>query len=295
MSLYSWEVIVMLAELKSVTRTAELLNLSPSAISHMVKKTETDLGYPLFIREGNLFELTDKAQRLYPYILNYTRSGKALREEAGRLLSSMEGTVRIASYNAVIKQWLPGILSSFHEKYPDIKVVIRQENDVAIKEMMDRGETDLAIVLNEYYHSDTFIPLHNTKIVCFGPSSYVPPGGTYMTDRDLRDMPVILRSGDYDETVNRILRKAGVSLDSEFRIDGDEACYEFIKQGFGFRITAEITYEVKNGEVSKYPLKDAPMRTLGIITPFPKYISPSAKLFREEVIGYVKARGLYNV
>ena len=51
MSLYSWNVIATVAEHHSISQAANILNLTPSAVSHMVKKVEDGVGYALFIRE----------------------------------------------------------------------------------------------------------------------------------------------------------------------------------------------------------------------------------------------------
>ena len=40
MSLYSWNVIATVAEHRSISQAANILNLTPSAVSHMVKKVE---------------------------------------------------------------------------------------------------------------------------------------------------------------------------------------------------------------------------------------------------------------
>ena len=73
MSLYSWNVIATVAEHRSISQAAYAMNLTPSAVSHMVKKTEEDLGYPVFIRERNRFDLTDNVRALLPYIQNYIK------------------------------------------------------------------------------------------------------------------------------------------------------------------------------------------------------------------------------
>ena len=88
----------------------------------MVKKVEDSVGYALFIRERNHFELTSSGKALLPYIQNYLKSGNALMEEALRLKNSVTGSVHIAAYNNVIRDWLPSILQQFHQKYPNIKV-----------------------------------------------------------------------------------------------------------------------------------------------------------------------------
>lgn len=66
MSLYSWNVIATVAEHHSISQAANILNLTPSAVSHMVKKVEDGVGYALFIRERNHFELTSSGKRSSP-------------------------------------------------------------------------------------------------------------------------------------------------------------------------------------------------------------------------------------
>ena len=294
MSLYSWSVIAMVAEHRGITPAANQLNLSPSAVSHMVKKAEEELGYPLFLRERGSLSLTDNGKALLPYIQNYLKVGSALQEEAQRLKDSVEGAVHIAAYNHVIRNWLPAILKRFHEKYPSIKISIRQSNDVQIKQWLSGGEIDVAIVFNSYFNAPSFIPLHRTPVVCFTPGDYIPRDGVCMTAQDLRDLPVILRAEDFDQETNAILSDAGIPLDSVFRIDNDESCYEFICQGFGFRITAAITYP-QDDRIRRYPLENAPYRTIGLITAFPQHISPAVNLFRKETISFFVDSNLMNV
>ena len=294
MSLYSWSVIAMVAEHRGITPAANRLNLSPSAVSHMVKKAEEELGYPLFLRERGSLTLTDNGRALLPYIQNYLKAGSALQEETQRLKNSVEGAVHIAAYNHVIRNWLPAILKRFHEKYPNIKISIRQSNDVQIKQWLSSGEIDVAIVFNSYFNAPSFIPLHRTPVVCFTPGDYIPRDGVCMTAQDLRDLPVILRAEDFDHETNTILSDAGIPLDSVFRIDNDESCYEFICQGFGFRITAAITYP-QDDRIRRYPLENAPYRTIGLITAFPQHISPAVNLFRKETISFFVDSNLMNV
>ena len=294
MSLYSWTVIAAVAEHHSIGQAAAVLNLSPSAVSHMVKKTEESVGYPLFIREHSRFELTSNGKDLFPYIQNYLKSGTALREEAMRLKDSVEGSVQLAAYNNVIRSWLPPILKGFHGKYPNIRIAIRQSNDVQIRQWVENGEIDLAIVFNSYYNADSFIPLHKTPMVCFTPKGYAPRNGTYMTAEDLRDMPIILRTENFDREANSILSNAGIPFDSVFRIDNDESCYEYIRQGFGFRITASITYP-QDDQINMFPIENAPFRIIGLLTAFPQYISPTVNLFRKEVISFFSDNNLMNI
>lgn len=53
-------------------------------------------------------------------------------------------------------------------------------------------------------------------MVCFTPKDYAPRNGVSMTSEDLRDMPIILRTGNFDKESDSILSAAGIPFDSVF-------------------------------------------------------------------------------
>jgi len=55
-------------ELNSITKAAELLNVSQPAISGSIKRLESYLGYPLFIRSGRNLSPTPDAQTFYSQV-----------------------------------------------------------------------------------------------------------------------------------------------------------------------------------------------------------------------------------
>lgn len=55
-------------ELNSITKTAELLEVSQPAISGSIKRLENFLGYPLFIRSGRNLSPTPNAQSFYDQV-----------------------------------------------------------------------------------------------------------------------------------------------------------------------------------------------------------------------------------
>ena len=115
-----------------------------------------------------------------------------------------------------------------------------------------------------------------------------------MTTADLHDMPIMLRTENFDDVAINILANGGISLDSCIRIDNDESCYEFIRQGFGFRLTSAITF-APSDEINSYPIDYEVSRTFGMISVIPQYISPAVNLFRKEVLMFFSDNNLLNV
>lgn len=118
------ETFVAVAETGGFRRAADRLNLSQSAVTAHVRALEDQLGVPLFHR-------TTRSVRL-------TESGETLLAQAGRTLAGLEetvhrfrdeaavrrGRVTLATAPSFASSLLPGILASFHARFPDIAVQV---------------------------------------------------------------------------------------------------------------------------------------------------------------------------
>jgi len=85
---YFWRV----AKLGHLTRAAEELNTSQSALSAQIRQLEERLGAPLFIREGRRLVLTETGQLVLSYAENIFGLGQ---EMLGRLQGSGQGITRL--------------------------------------------------------------------------------------------------------------------------------------------------------------------------------------------------------
>lgn len=66
MSLYSWNVIATVAEHHSISQAANILNLTPSAVSHMVKKVEDGVDTPFLSASATTLSLPAAVKRSSP-------------------------------------------------------------------------------------------------------------------------------------------------------------------------------------------------------------------------------------
>ena len=273
MSFYSWNVIAKVAEHRGITQAANLLNLSPSAVSHMVKKVEEELGYPLFLRG---------ARRPHPDGQRPGASSLCPELSEGRLrpaggVSAAEGLCGGCRPHRRLQQRDPQ-LAARHPEAVSRKVPQHQDLHPAVQRRADQ-----TVDCRRRDRRGHRLQLLLQRAVVYPPApdagGLLHPGRLCPPRRRLHDRPGPAgpagdpAAEDFDQETNAILSGAGIPLDSVFRIDNDESCYEFIRQGFGFRITAAITYP-QDDRIRRYPLENAPYRTIGLITAFPQYISP---------------------
>lgn len=172
MDLKELEYILTIAQEENITKAAEKLFLTPSALTQFVTKLEKNLGTALFTRSRNGCFLTE--------------AGKVYAESARQMLSLREETYsRIYDIAACKDMTLTigfppehgatmftAIYPAFHRKYPDIRIRIRETSVRDQQQRIAAGELDLGfLTLRDCDKTqDTYIPLTTEELLVAMPS-----------------------------------------------------------------------------------------------------------------------------
>ena len=128
------------ARLKSFSKAAEELNVTPAAISHQIHALEEDLGVQLFRRLNRAVELTASARVLLPGLSD---AFAGIQASVRRLRAHNDtGTLTVTASPSIAAKWLVLRLHRFQERHPEIDVRISTSDDVVD---LTRGDFDLAI------------------------------------------------------------------------------------------------------------------------------------------------------
>lgn len=125
MDINQLEVLVAVAQEKSFSRAAELLNRTQPAVSQAVRRLELDIGEQLFDRSSKDGTLTSAGEILLEYakqMLNLRRDAEsAVRELRGLNI----GKVTLSANEHTVFALLP-MIALFREEHPNIKVEVRR-------------------------------------------------------------------------------------------------------------------------------------------------------------------------
>jgi len=128
------------ARLKSFSKAADELNVTPAAISHQIHALEADFGVSLFHRRSRAVELTASAQLLLPGL---SEAFAGIQISVRRLRAHNDtGTLTITASPSIAAKWLVLRLHRFQAQWPDIDVRISTSDNVVD---LTRGDFDLAI------------------------------------------------------------------------------------------------------------------------------------------------------
>jgi DNA-binding transcriptional LysR family regulator len=127
-----------------VTRAAERLHRVQSNVTTRIRQLEDDLGQPLFIREGKRLRLAPAGHVL----MGYADRLLALAEEAQAALrdSRPRGVLRLGSMESTAAVRLPGPLTEYTRRYPEVTVELRTGIPGQLATALLAGEIDAALV-----------------------------------------------------------------------------------------------------------------------------------------------------
>ena len=113
---------------RSFTRAAAQLSLSPSALSHTIRKLEAGLGVRLLTRTTRSVALTDAGERLLDDIAHHFDDIDRAVDALMATRDKPTGTLRINSGEHAVRSILWPKLDAFLRQYPDIKVEVDIDN-----------------------------------------------------------------------------------------------------------------------------------------------------------------------
>lgn len=103
---YFWTV----ARLGHLTKAAEQLHVSQSALSGQIRKLEESLGHPLFLREGRRLKLSEAGRKAYSYAEEIFRQGEALSALFASGTVTSREWVRIGAVATLSRNFQEGFL-----------------------------------------------------------------------------------------------------------------------------------------------------------------------------------------
>lgn len=136
------------ARYRSVTLAAEHLALSPSALSHALKRLRTLLQDDLFVRGRKGLVLTPHAESLLPRVQRLLAEASELFATAQFSPANTQKCFKVAASDYSIATFLPKIIASLTKEAPNARLEIENYSAQTLS-YLEQGELDAAFIGNE--------------------------------------------------------------------------------------------------------------------------------------------------
>ena len=286
------------AEERSFTRAAARLGVSPSALSHTMRRLEERLRIQLLARSTRSVSTTEAGERLL------ARLGPAIDEisnaveDLGRLLDRPSGHVRITTSRTAARMVVAPALPGFVERYPEVVVEVLIEP--ALTNIVER-RFDAGIRLGESLEKDVVaVPVTGQlRMAAVGAPRYFASHPKPSTPQDLRKHRCInfrLPSAGtiYKWEFEKGRRKMDVGVDGPLVFDDEEMILNAALAGMGLAYVIEdqaLASLLKAGALSRV-LEDwcPPFPGFFIYYPGRRQVSPALAAFIDAIRVPAKTR-----
>lgn len=220
----------------SVTKAAEQLHLTQSALSHQLRDIEDRLKTSFFVRLGRRMLLTPAGERVLDTARRVLEEVQRAEEDVQRLAGGGEGVIRVCTECNTGYHWLPPLLAAFRRKHPNVAVNVMAEATNRPVPALLNGELDLAVLSNRTTERGLRLrPLFEDEMVAIVAPRHPLAQKAWVSPRELADEHLLLYTSTPADSfvLRKVLGPAGLVPRRLSFIMLTEAMIELARAGIG--------------------------------------------------------------
>lgn len=134
-----------IAKYRHITKAADSLYITQPTLSTYIKNMEKRLGVELFKREGNKIELTYEGELFIENGVKILQQRDELLNKLSESISSERGRLKLSIPILRGSYLIPIILPLFHDKFPNVEIVLNEGSSLEVEKSVKSGVSDLVI------------------------------------------------------------------------------------------------------------------------------------------------------
>jgi LysR family transcriptional regulator, transcription activator of glutamate synthase operon len=240
---------IKIAELKSLSRAADSLDLTQSGLSRQLATLEACLGKSLFSRTGRGVELTDAGRIL----LEAAKSGYSVIDRALETVREKEGVtqgnVRLATVHTLSYYFTADVIATFVGARPHVNLSLMGRSSPEVVELVESGRADIGFVYDSAVASPdlTSIPLFEDEMCLIMREGEVCADGV-----DLTVAPPKFVGFPQNYALRKMLEGGGLHPQFAAEAETVDAMLRLVSSGVG---TCILPSRMPDGIIKDYGLK----------------------------------------
>lgn len=293
MTLLSYQVFKTVADHGSFRKAADILGLTPSAISHTIASLENELGFSVLNRSKAGVTLTNYGEHLLPYVNAVLNSDESLQQAIAEFNGLKQGKVKVGCFSSVCTNWLPDIMHSFQMEFPKITIEVFQGTYDDVVYWLKNGIVDLGFLSVSSSGDIPIEPLYKDPLLCV-----VPKGMKRITDNEymeigeMRTYQFVTQRESTDADIQNYLKENSLDVQSNYHVVDDLSTIAMVAHGFGICLMPEMVMADIPYEVDCYPVKPEAYRIIGIAAMHPEFMAPAVRTMYNHILNAYRQPGI---
>lgn len=242
----------------SVSRAADALDLPQPAVSRQLRALERELGVDIFVRrQKRLRGLTRPGIAIVEVAQRMLRDAENLAKIASDFSEQDSGRLVVATTHTQARYALPAIVKRFSQRYPSVRLTIRQGNPAEVLELVRTGEADICIGSEspDAGVGLALFPCYPMERVVLTPRSHPLTRVRKLTLEALVAHPIITYDAPFigRSKLVRAFAARGLAPKIALSAADTDVIKAYVEQGLGIAIVAKLAYD---------PARDRGLRAL---------------------------------
>jgi DNA-binding transcriptional LysR family regulator len=288
-TLHQIYIFLKISQIKSITKTAEELNLTQPAVSIQLKNFQDQFSIPLTEIVGRKLFVTDFGMEIAEATEKIIEEVNALNYKTLAYQGELFGKLKI-TVASTGKYVMPYFLADFIKLNKGIDLIIDVTNKTKVVESLERNEVDFALVsvLPEKLKVNQ-IELMENQLYFMGGKQFKLDDNT-MSNKIFEELPLIYReegSATRNE-MEQFIMKNKLPVNKKIELTSNEAVKQAVISGLGYSIMPLIGVknELRNKDLQIIPVSGLPINTTWrLIWLKRKKLSPAATAYLEYLNG----------
>ncbi len=285
MQIESLKVFCDLAETESFTKSAQINNVTQSAVSQQISSLERQFKSLLIERSKKRFRMTREGQVLYDYSKQIIQTYESLLSRLQEIKDIISGTIRVATIYSIGLHDLPPYLKKFLKTYPTVNVHVEYRRANQVYEDVLGNVVDLGLVA--YPQKDSkleIVALHKDTMVLICHPHHPLARARAIKLKEIAGQKFVSFEPDIPtrRALDRMLREHGVGVHHAMEFDNIETVKRAVEIDAGLAIVprATVAQEVAKQSLAEVKFEDVELyRPLAVIYKKNKVLSPAMKQF----------------
>jgi DNA-binding transcriptional LysR family regulator len=237
---------VAVAEQGTVSRAAQNLSISQSAVTEAIKELEGDLGVELFERHPRGLNITHKGHQFLRHATKILADVSDARRTFSGDPEAMTGRLQLGVTSLVAGYVLSDLLARYRRAFPAVDVTAIEDNGDYLEHLLVGGELDIAVMVISNLRDRMALQAEILEISPY--RLWMPLGHPLSTAEiislaDIAAEPLIMLTIDeIEENTGKLLMALGARPHVAFRTRSVEAVRSLVATGAGVALLPDLVY-----------------------------------------------------
>lgn len=278
------------ARMEHMTRAAQFLSVSQSALSRSISRMEEELGVPLFDRVGRSIKLNRYGELFLKRVHRMMKEYEEGKLEIQNMLDEEAGEVMLGFLHTLGSHLIPDLIVTFRANYPNIRFQLNQSNTASLLQQLIQGSIDLCLLSSPdaVNHSVEWKKLWSEELFVFVPAHHPLAGRQSIGLEEIADEPMVSFKKGYGirNVIDRLCMEAGFTPKIAFEGEEVPTVAGLVAAGLGVALIPDVSGLTTQKLVKISVSSPECYRIIGVAWMKERYLSPPAERFLQFVMNY---------